>query len=514
MNSNSDNSVFNTFPQPPAENVVTLCEQNGQLMTSQTENMAGSKMQGYPVVVISHDHHKSLSGRENAKSAFLPHDETVWKRAMHAWYEMGLSGVFQEVVNSSGEVPPWTSDLAKKTLTLVRWTSSLHGSLFPHLSMSNEDMICKFSRIHDWKRSPVHAFSWHPHTVKFAYALQDDSINVHMGKSDLVPVLKHKLQKNVADLSWQPQSASVLAVACQSCVLIWHVEPTSLATRPSTSSVQVLQQNSHTPVTCLAWDPNGRILLSSSPVDTAIMAWDVAMETCTPLRRVGGGGVSLLKWSPDGSKVFSATPSHLFRVWETTKWSCEVWTKCTGRCKTACWSPDGRILLFATENEPIIYSLSFSTAQDEKKAVIGGSHSAIAAVDISEVTLQGADGKDFKTGGLVHSMVWDQTGERLAVLLQDNGGHIKRQIVLFRTKVDLVLEITPCGFVQGEPTAIPHHISFQPKYDNGAVLSVIWSTGNLTYIPLYFVPSRDVEFHQFQHTSTNMNGHILSPLQS
>jgi aladin len=37
------------------------------------------------------------------------------------------------------------------------------------------------------------------------------------------------------------------------------------------------------------------------------------METGIPLRRVGGGGVSLLKWSPDGSKVFSATPSHLFR---------------------------------------------------------------------------------------------------------------------------------------------------------------------------------------------------------
>jgi uncharacterized protein with WD repeat len=43
------------------------------------------------------------------------------------------------------------------------------------------------------KKSPVHAFSWHPHTVKFAYALQDDSIHVHMGRSDIVPTLKHKL---------------------------------------------------------------------------------------------------------------------------------------------------------------------------------------------------------------------------------------------------------------------------------------------------------------------------------
>jgi hypothetical protein len=29
------------------------------------------------------------------------------------------------------------------------------------------------------------------------------------------------------------------------------------------------------------------------------------------------------------------------------------------------------------------------------------------------------------------------------------------------------------GFLQGKMTAIPHHISFQPKYDNGAVLTVV-----------------------------------------
>lgn len=510
----NNTSILSTFPALPAFDVVTLCEQNGQLITGVIDGPAGSKMTDYPNVVISPDHYRSLGGRENAKSAFLPHDETVWKRAMHAWYEMGLSGVFQEIVNSKSEVPPWTAEMAKKTLTLVRWTSSLHGSLFPHLSMSNEDMICKFSSTYDWKRSPVHAFAWHPHTVKFAYALQDDSIHVHTSKNDLVPTLKHKLQKNVADLSWQPQSASVLAVACQSCILIWHVEPTSLATRPSTSSVQVLQQSNHSPVTCLAWDPNGRILLSSSPVDTAIMAWDVAMEICTPLRRVGGGGVSLLKWSPDGSKVFSATPSHLFRVWETTTWSCEVWTKCTGRCKTACWSPDGKVLLFATENEPVIYSLSFSTAQDERKPVIGGSHSAVAAVDLSEVTIEANDGSEVKIGGVVHTMVWDPTGERLAVILQDNGGNIQRHVVLFRTKLDLALEITPCGFIQGGSDAIPHHISFQPKFDNGALLSVIWLTGNLSYIPLYFVPSHDVEFHQFQQPALFRNGQILSPIHS
>ena len=51
--------------------------------------------------------------------------------------------------------------------------------------------------------SPVKAFAWHPHTVKFAYAIQDDSVRIHSQNSELVPILKHKLQKNVAALAWQ-----------------------------------------------------------------------------------------------------------------------------------------------------------------------------------------------------------------------------------------------------------------------------------------------------------------------
>jgi hypothetical protein len=40
-----DNSVFNTFPLAPADNVVTICEQNGQLVTSSTtEHVGGSKV--------------------------------------------------------------------------------------------------------------------------------------------------------------------------------------------------------------------------------------------------------------------------------------------------------------------------------------------------------------------------------------------------------------------------------------------------------------------------------------
>ena len=60
--------------------------------------------------------------------------------------------------------------------------------------------------------------------------------------------------------------------------------------------------------------------------------------------------------------------------------------------QAACWSPDGSILLFTTENEPIIYSLTFSTRRNDKEIVIGGSQSAVVAIDLSQIELQSEDG--------------------------------------------------------------------------------------------------------------------------
>ncbi|NWT62852.1 AAAS protein, partial [Erythrocercus mccallii] len=153
---------------------------------------------------------------------------------------------------------------------------------------------------------------------------------------------------NVAAMAWKPLCASILAVACQSCVLVWHLDPTSLSTRPSSGCAQVLSYPGHSPVTSLAWAPSGELLLSASPVDTAMLVWEVSTESCVQLQWFGGGGVTYLAWSPDGSKVLAATPSAVFRV--------------TGDAvpQTGCWSPDGSRLLFTVLGESVIYSLSFS----------------------------------------------------------------------------------------------------------------------------------------------------------
>ena len=40
-------------------------------------------------------------------------------------------------------------------------------------------------------------------------------------------------------------------------------------------------------------------------------------EACAVVHRRGGGGVTLASWSPNAKCLFTATPSSVFRVWET-----------------------------------------------------------------------------------------------------------------------------------------------------------------------------------------------------
>uniref|UniRef100_A0A8V0ZZK4 Aladin WD repeat nucleoporin n=1 Tax=Gallus gallus TaxID=9031 RepID=A0A8V0ZZK4_CHICK len=418
----------------------------------------------------------------------------------------------------------------------------------PPLQLTSEDMIAAFSQAVDWAGCSIRAFAWHPHTSKFAVALLDDSVRVYNSSrspcspggsrqtykallkrrlsrlvlrpkqrcpaeplspswdfkptsarsppglralnrtSATIPSLKHRLQRNVAAVAWKPLCASILAVACQSCVLVWHLDPTSLSTRPSSGCAQVLSYPGHSPVTSLAWAPSGKLLLSASPVDTAMLVWDVSTENCVQLQWFGGGGVTFLAWSPDGSKVLAATPSAVFKVWEAQMWTCEKWPTIKGRCQTGCWSPDGSRLLFTVLGESVIYSLSFSEYRGDMQGQVGGSKTASIVADLSETTFETPYGEE-RVGGAVQSMAWDPTGERLAVIIRGDPRTAGTQTVVavFRTRNSPVFELLPCGFLRGEQSAEPQLIAFHPCFQKGALLTVCWSTGTISHIPFFFL---------------------------
>ncbi|XP_038044503.1 aladin-like isoform X2 [Patiria miniata] len=478
---------------PAREELMTLCELNGDLITTQFTNDDLSKriVQGFvfPKVTLALETLSSLATDEDAPSAFLPCDARVplWKKCWYLFKEHGTCGLLNELTKTNAEAPWLVSAFACYCLAAIRWASSLRGSFYPHIVLPIEEIVSLFSLTCNWEESAIRAFAWHPHTNKCAVAWKDDAIRVFTANSDVVPTLKHRLQRCVACMTWKPLSASDLAVACQTCILIWHIDPSSLSTRPSASCAQILSQSGHGPITSLAWDPKGRILVSASPCDTAMQVWDVARESCVALRRSGGGGVSLLRWSADNTKLFAATPSKMFRVWETRMWSCERWLDLSSRCQAACWSPDSNTLLFCTENEPIIYGLGFK----DIGMTTGGARAAVQCADMSKIMLQ-CHGQDTSAGGVIQDMAWDPTGERLAVLFKPSQKNTQDLIALFSTRLEPVLEVIPSGFVRGEPGQKPELISFQPNFRQGALLTVCWQSGKVSFIPLMFMPSQAI----------------------
>ncbi|XP_031566795.1 aladin-like isoform X2 [Actinia tenebrosa] len=429
-------------------------------------------------------------------------ETNLWKRLFHALTSRGFMGMVQELKKNRDEAPQWLTFLGNGVDSISGFCGSLYGKAFPHLNLSREEMITAFSSISHWPSSPIRAFGWHPHISKFAIAWQDDHIKVYTLKSNIVPLLKHRQQQAVTCLAWRPLSASVLAVGCNTGIFIWTVDPTSPVTRLGSSSVRHLSQPCHNPVTSISWSPNGQLLVSGSPADSTMMVWDVNMETATPLYRAGGG-ISLTCWSPDERKLFVATPGSMFRIWEAQTWTCEKWSNLAGRCKSACWSPDGSIILFAVAEEPALYSLKFISHFAGDTDVHGsaiGAQMAVKAANLSPHCFNNGD-DSVTVGGVVKSMAWDPLGERLAVIFEDDDGKAQEIVAIFKTRLKPTFEVIPSGFVRGPPDSFPELVAFQQNFSKGALLTVGWSDGSITFVPLLFTSSKDT--HPVSHHAQN-----------
>nr|CAD7429428.1 unnamed protein product [Timema monikensis] len=355
-----------------------------------------------------------------------------------------------------------------------------------------DNLIAAVSETRNWVHSPVRCISWHPHCTKLALATLDDSVRIYACDTP-TRIIKCKTQRSITCVAWRPLTALVMAVGCDKGVFVWSLDPTSMATRPTTNCATLLKRPHHTPVTGVTWSPQGDLLLTSSATDTTMYVWDVELEEFSPVRRVDGGGVTVVSWSPCSTKLFSATTGTTFRVWDTSQWTADRWNVISGRVQTACWSPCGSVVLFCTTTEPLIYSLfvtklfSLSTPlyQEQPSELL---QSALIAADLTLMHTE--DGHT--VGGLVVSMAWDNKGCRLAVLFRDSP-----LVAVFRSSV------TPTGahlapwlvdahyvncFINGSSGEIPNVISFQRNFEEGSMLTIAWSSGRIQHCPFIYSP--------------------------
>ena len=78
----------------------------------------------------------------------------------------------------------------------------------------------------------------------------------------------------------------------------------------------------------------------------------------------------MARFSPDYFKLFTADLSTTFRCWNPINYTSEKWSNLISRCKAACWSPDGTILLFSCEDCSLLYSLRFIAKNKQELKIV------------------------------------------------------------------------------------------------------------------------------------------------
>ncbi|CAG4987433.1 unnamed protein product [Parnassius apollo] len=469
-------SIFQGFPELPGAEDTPLCVVNEIYCCANSRygniSTFTNATKNHPKINVTKDiqHHKISD--ENV-SLYVDVEDKLLKKITSVWYKQGFLDALSVAADPSiNRESPFLAITASYVLKIANLVTTFRYFIQPHLKDIGPKIVSKYSRTRNWSTAPIKCIAWHPHTTKIAVATADDNVRVYCSEVSFVSTLKCKAQGHVSSLSWRPYSASELAVGCEQGVIVWTVDPNSVFTKPSSNNAVVLKRSGHSPVTDVSWSPNGDLLVSCCGADTSMLVWDVAMETAVPLRRVAGGGIVFARWSLDASRIFAATSSIIFRVWDTQNWSPERWCARGCRVVTACWGPK-EVVLFAAKGEPIVYVLCnmglLSGAQTTK---------AQPVLDVTKVELPSGD----IVGGPILDMCWDPSGRYLAILFEES-----YLVAIFcTTQLMMQMKITPCCFVCGIDDEMPTTMAFQKNFTEGACLTIAWSSGRLQHFPIVY----------------------------
>ena len=147
----TDHPSLGNAPDPGVS--ATACEVGGLLIPSLSPALA-ALLSPYPDCTATPPTSDQMRPAAATKSsiaaeAFLPRSKAEgegWLQSLLAsWWEGGVEGVLR-----SSESP-----LCVKLLKLWRLSWSLYPSLYPHLRLSNQQLVQQFSSSHSWQEAPI-----------------------------------------------------------------------------------------------------------------------------------------------------------------------------------------------------------------------------------------------------------------------------------------------------------------------------------------------------------------------
>lgn len=228
----ADNVVasLEQFPPIPVEGKITIGESHSELHSLPSSLDNPSTGAGFLAEISQY---AVLDGNEltnrlpfkipsvrvaDSRASFIRQKkETVPKAIWDAWWEEGLVGVYDCLLNLDNTTPLSTNSkrllqmFASVTGFCVQVSgvpSKLVAYLFPHLKLKVEEINEEYSRVRRWKESWVRAVAWHPTSSRFALAMNDDSVRCVVVGKTVVPMLRCQQQRNVTSVSWRYENTN------------------------------------------------------------------------------------------------------------------------------------------------------------------------------------------------------------------------------------------------------------------------------------------------------------------
>lgn len=321
--------------------------------------------------------------------------------------------------------------------------------------------------------------SWHPKQRLLAVAQLDGVVSLYhvdSAKWD-VRVLEHPQQLEIGSVEWGRFTGDVLAVACRTGIYLWKVPADG---EPVLQ--EVLKHPTNEPFRQACWNADGSLLAAFARGSRSVVVFDAFFSRKTELQ--SPYKLSSLHWSPTGEYLFVSTESGVSLMWETLTWKRETWEIATGSCG---WSSDGKCLLVGLQNTSMMYPYIFQDCPPSIDAQISS-----PALDFAEKELSSLDQSTSAiVGGKVQSIAWDPSGSRVAITYRTtpSGNRLAETgelVAIFSVAWQPFLIFTRSGLIRGPPNAgVPRKLAFASNFDHGALLSVAWSSGLITFHPFY-----------------------------
>ncbi len=162
--------------------------------------------------------------------------------------------------------------------------------------------------------APVKSVDWSPDGMSIASASLDTTVQVWRA-SDGTPLYRYDghQQEEVWAVAWSPDGKQIASGGHDGTVQIWQ----------PLAETEVRISPHHTDgVNTLAWSPNGRYVASGSgntkypkkSQDTTVQIWDL-LDSVIYSYTGHHSVVEAVAWSPDSTRIVSASDDHTARVW-------------------------------------------------------------------------------------------------------------------------------------------------------------------------------------------------------